>query len=91
MKKTKTYILKIECLDGNDVTRSHHEILDENGWNVQEVNALYAIVCVGPQGAEIVDDGYRTLEEAQQSWPEAFTSGSMSNRTAHTEPKKKRP
>ena len=91
MKKTKSYILRIASLDGNDVSRSHHEILDEDGWNVQEVDALYAIVCVGSQGAEIIDDGYRTVEEAQRSWPEALTSGSMSNHTSHIEPKKNRP
>jgi len=68
----KNYILKIESLDGNDVTRSQYEILDEDGLNMQETGALYAIVAVGSYGAEIVDDGYRTLEEAQQAWPDAL-------------------
>ena len=39
---------------------------------LQEMDALYAIVSVGSHGAEIVDDGYRSLEEAQQAWPDAL-------------------
>lgn len=71
MAKNKSYILKIESLTGKEVTRDQHEILDDEGWNVQEVRALYAIVRVGKDGAEIMDDGYRSIEEIQRSWPTA--------------------
>lgn len=71
MRRNTYHILKIDSFTGDDVTRNQHEILDEEGWNVQEIDALYAVIRVGGNGAEIVDDGYRSIDEIKQSWPEA--------------------
>jgi len=71
MPRGKYYILQVDSYTGDDTTRDQHEILDEEGWNMQEIPALYVIVRVDKDGAEIVDDGYRSIEEAQESWPKA--------------------
>ena len=80
MGRNRYYILKIDSFTGKDVTRDQNEILDEEGWNVQEVSALYAIIRVGDDGAKIIDDGYRSLEEVQESWPKAVSPLSDSSR-----------
>jgi hypothetical protein len=36
------------------------------------VKNLFCIVQVNPEGAEIVDNGYRTKDEAKAAWPEAI-------------------
>lgn len=70
--RCKHYILQIDSYTGEDTTRDQHEILDDDGWNVQEVPALYAIARIAQDNASIVDDGYCSIAEAQKSWPEAI-------------------
>lgn len=72
MARCKTYILKIDSYTGDNSARDHHQILDTEGWNVQDVEAVYAIVRIEADRAEIVDDGYRSLAEAQEAWPNAL-------------------
>jgi len=71
MGRNRYHILKIDSFTGDDVIRDQHQILDEEGWNVREIGALYAVIHVGREGAEIIDDGYRSIEEIQRSWPKA--------------------
>ena len=93
-KKTRQryFILRIDSYTAKDTTRDQHEILDEEGWNVQEIDALYAVICIGGDGAEIADDGYRSMEEAQQAWPHALpkqrintNESQKANRHAHSQ------
>lgn len=72
MAGDKNYILRIDSYTGGATSRDHHQILDSEGWNVQEVDALYAIVNIRGDIAQIVDDGYCSLEEAQKAWPDAL-------------------
>lgn len=65
--KTKTYILEIEALDGEERTIS---ITDRN----LEACSVFAVVAIGGDGATIVDNGYRSREEAKAAWPEAICS-----------------
>jgi hypothetical protein len=74
MRREKYYILQVDSYTGDDTTRDQHEILDEEGWNIQEIPALYAIVRIARDGASIADDGYRSITEAQKAWPEALPS-----------------
>lgn len=71
MARNSYYILKVDSFAGDEVIRDQHEILDEDSWNMRDIEALYAIVRVGKDGAEIIDDGYRSFEEVQRSWPKA--------------------
>jgi hypothetical protein len=58
----KYYIIKIESYEGSDTS-----ILCENG----DVDYLFAVVVVDDEGnAEIVDNGYRSRDEAELAWPE---------------------
>jgi disulfide oxidoreductase YuzD len=62
----KYYILKIESYDGQDTS-----IIC--GINNQDY--LFAIVVIDDEGnAEIVDNGYRSRDEAELAWPEAKLS-----------------
>lgn len=81
MPRHKYYILQIDSYTGNDTTRDQHEILDEEGWNLQEIPALYVIVRVAKDGAEIADDGYRSIDEAQKAWPAALAPNSIPPRS----------
>ena len=85
MARSKTYILKIDSYTGDNTARDHHEILDNEGWNVQEVDAIYAIVSIQAGSAEIVDDGYRSLAEAQEAWfnalPQKVNNGIQQSQT----------
>ena len=53
------YILAIDAYTGDDTFRH------------QNAETLFAIVSIDDDGAEIIDDGYRTREEAKAAWPEA--------------------
>lgn len=81
MPRHKYYILKIDSYTGDDTTRDQHEILDEDGWNVQEIPALYVIVRIDGDSASIADDGYRSLAEAQKAWPKALPSNATHARS----------
>lgn len=70
--RPKYYILQVESYTGRDTTRDQHEILDEEGWNFREISALYVIVRIAEDGASIADDGYRSVAEVKQAWPEAI-------------------
>ena len=70
--RQRHFVLRVDCFTGRTTTRDQHEILDEDGWNVQEIPALYVIVRIDRDGAEIVDDGYPSMEEAQEAWPNAL-------------------
>lgn len=70
--RCKCYILQVDSYTGEDTTRDQHEILDEEKWNEQEISALYAVVRIEKSGASIADDGYRSIAEAQEAWPEAI-------------------
>lgn len=57
------YIIKIESYEGSDTS-----ILCENG----DGDYIFAVVVVDDEGnAEIVDNGYRSCDEAEMAWPEA--------------------
>jgi hypothetical protein len=81
MRREKYYILQVDSYTGDDTTRDQHEVLDEEGWNIQEISALYAIVRIARGGASIADDGYRSLAEAQETWPEALPSNATHARS----------
>src|SRR5215468_5741743 len=70
--RQRYFLLRIDSYTGKDTTRDQHEILDEEGWNVQEIDTLYAVIRIGGDGAEIAHDGYRSLAEAQKAWPHAL-------------------
>lgn len=85
MLRHRYYILQIDSYTGDSTTRDQHEILDEDRWNVQEIPALYAVVRIAGDGASIADDGYRSIAEAQQAWPEAHPSNAtVRDRTQDT-------
>lgn len=65
MSETKTYIVEIPQLLGDDTTI----YLEADG---DAVKSLFAVLAVSADGASIVDNGYRSIEEAYQSWPEAI-------------------
>lgn len=60
----KKYILALESLDGEDCTI----YLEADGVST---DSLFCIISVGPDGAGIIDSGYRSLSEARAAWPEA--------------------
>lgn len=59
----KLWILAIEAYEGSDTA--------VEVFGAHEAGRLYAVVETGPTGAEIVDRGYRSREEAKRAWPEA--------------------
>jgi hypothetical protein len=63
MRNRSYYIVKIESYDGED-TFIHC------GNDTQDY--LYCVAAAGDSGLEIVDNGYRTVEEAADAWPEAI-------------------
>lgn len=60
----KLYILELKELCGEDVDI---QLMNEG----EPVDTLYCIISVGENGAHIVDNGYRSIKEAQDAWPEA--------------------
>ncbi len=64
------YVLQVGSYEGDSTART------QLGWSGEDestpVAALYAIVKVDTGGASIVDDGYRSREEARAAWPEAL-------------------
>jgi hypothetical protein len=66
------HILRVDSYTGDDTSRDQHEILDEEGLEFKEISALFVIVIFTAEGAEIIDDGYRSMAEAQKAWPEAI-------------------
>ena len=62
-QKTRTAVVKLESYEGEDT-------FVRCGDDSQDY--LFAIVRIDPDGsAEIMDSGYRTIDEALASWPEA--------------------
>ncbi len=61
---SRKYILALESLDGEDAVIR----LEADGISTE---SLFCIISVGPNGARIVDSGYRSLSEARSSWPDA--------------------
>lgn len=64
MPKRPTYILEVDSLDGEERTIS---VTDRDG----DACRVYAVIGIGSKGAVILDNGYRTREEAREAWPEA--------------------
>jgi hypothetical protein len=62
---TKTYIVEISKVDGDDTT----VYLEADG---RSVNSLFAVIGIAECGACIVDTCYRSIAEAQVAWPEAI-------------------
>jgi len=62
------YILAIDSYEG-DTTRRAQSTGEPD--MPREVGSLYAILRIDEGNAEIVDDGYRTRDEALGAWPEA--------------------
>jgi len=64
------YIVAIDSYRGDTTCR------EQSTWqsidNVEDVRVLYAVVTVEGSKAEIIDDGYRSREEAAAAWPEAL-------------------
>jgi len=56
------YVLKIESFEGE-----HVSVHVENG----KQNNIYCVISLDENGAEIVDSGYRSEQEARAAWPEA--------------------
>ena len=61
----KTYIVEIPQVNGDETTI----YLAANGYPVK---SLFAIVAISDGGASVVDNCYRTIDEAQSAWPEAI-------------------
>jgi len=59
------YIVAIDSLDGKKVQIK----VDVNGVGY---STAYAILSVDQSGASIVDNGYRSIDEARKAWPEAI-------------------
>jgi len=63
------YVVAIDSYDGDSTRR------EQFTWSEPDrpfvLKALYAIVRVGESSASLVDDGYRSREEAVEAWPEA--------------------
>lgn len=65
MYDRKTYIFEIPQVPGDETTI----YLEADG---RAVKSLFAIVEISHGGASIVDNCYRTINEAQSAWPEAI-------------------
>lgn len=65
MGEMKMYIVEIPQVLGDETTI----YLEANG---SAVESLFAIVEISDGGASIVDNCYRTINEAQNAWPEAI-------------------
>jgi hypothetical protein len=65
MNEKKTYIVEIPQILGDETTI----YLGTNGYAVK---SLFAIVAISGGGASIVDNCYRTIDEAQSAWPDAI-------------------
>jgi hypothetical protein len=61
----KRYIVPIEQMEGEDVQIYVTVGSDPNA-------TAYAVLAVDELGASIVDNGYSSIEEARESWPEAI-------------------
>jgi len=61
----QTYILELEELIGDDTLI----LLQADN---ERVKSLFCVVMVGDEGASIIDNGYRCLEEIKATWPEAL-------------------
>lgn len=64
----KYYIVQIEPLDGEMVTREQ-----SSEWSGPEGCNIFVVIAADDNGAEVIDDGYRSAWEAKQAWPEAIT------------------
>jgi hypothetical protein len=75
MAQTKYYILALERLDGEDTMI----YLEADG---VATGSLFCVVSIGPHGAGIIDNGYRSLSEVRAAWPEAIvpSASTMSSR-----------
>jgi hypothetical protein len=63
--ETNNYIVEIGKVDGEDTTI----YLEANG---ESVDYLFAVISIAERGACVVDTCYRSVAEAQASWPEAI-------------------
>lgn len=62
----KRHIVMIESYEGTDTfLRCGNETQEH----------LFCVIAVDDDGAEIVDNGYRTYDEALQAWPMIGTEG----------------
>ena len=64
MAGVPTYLLEIEPLDGEE------RIITVTDGNLDPAR-VWAVVQIGARGAVIVDNGYRSREEAASAWPSA--------------------
>ena len=63
------YVVAIDSYDGDSTRREQFTWSEPDRTHV--LKALYAIVRVEGSSASLVDDGYRSREEAVEAWPEA--------------------
>ena len=62
--KRKYFMLKIESFEGQD---THVRCGNDD----ETQNFLYCVITTNQDGtADIVDSGYRSVEELQRAWPE---------------------
>lgn len=61
----RRYIVEIPQVNGDETTI----YLETNGYPVK---SLFVIVAISDGGASVVDNCYRTIDEAQSAWPEAI-------------------
>jgi hypothetical protein len=65
MEETKSYIVEISNVFGDDTTI----YLESNG---EPVESFYAVIGIAERGACVLDTCYRSVAEAQAAWPEAI-------------------
>jgi hypothetical protein len=65
----KYFVLAVESYDGDTTCRNQMTWGQDS--DPHDVKAMYAVVSLEGDHAEIVDDGYRSLAEAKEAWPEA--------------------
>jgi hypothetical protein len=63
------YILEIDSFESEETTRLQN-VIDGRGL-AAEAKYLYAVIAIDSDGAHLVDDGYRSRDEALQVWPDA--------------------
>jgi hypothetical protein len=69
------YISRIDSYEGDSTSRKQENWAVRNrgasDFEINDVVALWAVICILNGKAEIVDDGYRSYEEAKAAWGDA--------------------
>jgi hypothetical protein len=65
----RRYIVRLDSYTG-DQSAMMCSLLEGDEWEPMET--LYCVIAVTENGAEIVDCGYRSFDEAKRVWPQAI-------------------